>query len=94
MRHQPRHVLGAVTQTVFGRLGQREGVRLHLVRVVADRRDNELDILRGQPGPRAFGQHQLGAVGEERGRPALVHLDMGFAMAHDAPVRRHQRCQR
>ena len=85
-----RRLVGGVDEAVFGGVGDREGVRLGLVDVVADRGERGGGGLRRQLGADAFGEHQLGAMGVEFGRAAFVVLDVGVAVADDRAVRRAQ----
>jgi hypothetical protein len=91
---QRRDLVRRVDQSVFGRIGDRQSRRLHLMHVVADRREQGLHRVRRQLGAFALRQQQLGAVGVEFGRAAFVILDMGVAMADDALMRLAQSGQR
>src|SRR3546814_6902472 len=69
-------------------------MRLHLVDVVSDGRQHGLNRLRRQLRALSLAQQQLGAMGVEFWRAALVILDMGVAMADDAAVGWTERRQR
>ena len=81
---------GKVHAAVFGGVGDRDRVRLDAVDVVGDRVDDCADRVGGQFGPVAVSEEQLGAVGVEFGRAALIVLDVRVAVADDPAVRRAQ----
>ena len=87
--------VGRIDQAIFGRVGDRDRVRLDLVDVVGGSRRSPRGSLSGvsfAPSPSA--EHQLGAMRVEFGRAAFVVLDMRVAVADDAAVRRAQRGER
>src|SRR3546814_12096269 len=61
-------------------------MRLHLVDVVSDGRQHGLNRLRRQLRALSLAQQQLGAMGVDFWRAALVIPDMGVALADDARV--------
>ena len=69
-------------------------MRLDAVDVVGDRIENGPDRLGRQLRADAVGKEQLGAVGVEFRRAALVVLDVRVAVADDPAVRRAECCER
>ena len=91
---QAGDLVGTVDQSIFAGVGDRDGSRLDLMDIVADRRAMRFHGFRRQPGPWPVEQHQLGTAGEETGRARLVLLDMRLAVADHALMRRTHGCKR
>jgi hypothetical protein len=85
---------GAVDETIFGGVGDRQRVRLDLVDVGADAVAGGFDCLREQFRALALEQGQLRAVGEESRRAGFINLDMRVAVAQDGAFGRAQRGER
>ncbi len=94
LRDRPQ-LVRRVDRAELGGLGEADGAGLRMMHEAllemfergGDRRGLEL-------GVGAFQRHELGAMGEELRRAALVDRDMGFGMADDGAVLWHQRRQR
>src|SRR5690242_21459027 len=83
-----------IDQTIFGRVGDRDGCRLHLMNILADVVAGGGDRLGRDLPSVAVEEDQLGAAGEEARSSGFIHLDVRVAMADDAAIRRAKRGER